>query len=568
MAATAARTKAASGDWHDSLAAAELTPFRTAVYDVTCLLPAGRVATYGTVAALLDCRSAQAVGTALHHNPFAPTVPCHRIVRGGSGGSGSSSGSVPCHRVVRGGATLGGFCGSKQESGHADIRRKADILAAEGVAFEGDAMRLADAASEWLPDDFPAAAVNKIRARLGLPPRVAAGSSVAVAEADEATVSGSKRGRGRLATMKGAAAAAAGSADDACCVKPAAAASGSGPRAALSAPGASGRDVRAACRDGTLGGHTSGLAPGYAQANLVILPREHAYDFLLFCVRNPKPCPLLEVTDLGSPEAVAMAPGSDIRTDLPRYRVYHHGVMTEEVTDVRHLWPDAPAADAGSAPAPKRSRSGASTAAAAAAASAPPPPAADARTDWVGFLLGCSFSFEEALLDAGVPVRHLQEERSGRVAPTLAVDAQNVPMYRTAVPTAPAGVFSGPLVVSMRPMSATAAATATEVTARFPRVHGKYVIVSILRVRGGVPPYSCHPPVSPHHRTLQAGICGPRQGHRHRQHCQARLWRRRHHPEGCVRLLVHRRHTFTPSTPNLPHPHTHQVRSPCFGRAA
>jgi uncharacterized protein YcsI (UPF0317 family) len=241
-------------------------------------------------------------------------------------------------------------------------------------------------------------------------------------------------------------------------------------RERLSAPGASGADVRDACRSGALDGHTSGLAPGYAQANLVILPREHALAFLTFCVRNPKPCPLLEVTDAGVYEARAVAPGSDVRTDLPRYRVWRGGVCDEEVSDIRHLWPD--------------SGGGAGASDAGGAARHP-----DARTDWVAFLLGCSFSFEEALLAAGLPVRHLQQERVGGAGSSsggadpdailsggaLAADPRNVPMYRTCVPTTPAGPFSGPLVVSMRPMTPAQAAAAAQVTAACPRVHGRCV---------------------------------------------------------------------------------------------
>lgn len=228
------------------------------------------------------------------------------------------------------------------------------------------------------------------------------------------------------------------------------------PRAALSADGATGRAVREACRDGSLKGHTSGLAPGYAQANLVIVPKEHAFDFLLFCTRNPKPCPLLEVTDAGCWEAKFMAPGSDIRRDLPRYRVFRDGVFTEECESIEHLWPGEEGKAGG-----------------------------DARRDWVGFLLGCSFSFEEALIRGGVPVRHLMESKAkvdtDRPSPdpapgpdewNLRPDAKNVPMYRTAVNCDSAGVFSGPLVVSMRPMRPELAEEACRITREYPRVHG------------------------------------------------------------------------------------------------
>ncbi len=116
------------------------------------------------------------------------------------------------------------------------------------------------------------------------------------------------------------------------------------------------KEIRADIRAGRLNAVTAGLAPGYVQANLAVLPKEQAYDFLLFCQRNPRPCPLIEVTDAGSPEPVGVAPGADLRTDLPRYRIYKDGVLADEVTDVRPFW----------------------------------------RDDLVAFLLGCSFTFEWA----------------------------------------------------------------------------------------------------------------------------------------------------------------------------
>ncbi len=182
--------------------------------------------------------------------------------------------------------------------------------------------------------------------------------------------------------------------------------------------------VRQACRQGEWTGPTSGMAGGYAQANLVILPRAEAFDFLLFCQRNPKPCPLLEVTDAGSPVPQRFAPGADLRTDLPKYRVWRDGELCDEPTDVSSLW----------------------------------------RDDFVSFLIGCSFSFEAALLDQGVPVRHIEQNT-------------NVPMYRTGIPCASAGVFSGPLVVSMRPLLPRDVIRAVEITARFPQVHGAPVHV-------------------------------------------------------------------------------------------
>ncbi len=168
---------------------------------------------------------------------------------------------------------------------------------------------------------------------------------------------------------------------------------------------------------------TSGAAPGFTQANLVVLPRDWAWDMLLFAQRNPRPVPVLEVTDPGSPETT-LAPGADLRTDLPRYRVWRDGELVDEPTDVCDVW----------------------------------------RDDLVAFLIGCSFSFETALRDAGVPVRNLEQGR-------------NVSMYRTSVPCRPAGRLSGPLVVSMRPVPAALVATAVQVTARMPQVHGAPVHV-------------------------------------------------------------------------------------------
>jgi uncharacterized protein YcsI (UPF0317 family) len=182
--------------------------------------------------------------------------------------------------------------------------------------------------------------------------------------------------------------------------------------------------VRLAARSGELRDPTAGLAPGFTQANLVVLPRQDAFDFLRFCVRNPRPCPLLEVTEPGSPEPTETAPGADLRTDVPAYRVYRDGVLVAEPNDVNSYWSD----------------------------------------DLVGFLLGCSFTFERALLAEGLPVRHVEQ-------------GVNVPMYRTSVECRPAGRFAGPLVVSMRPMTAAQAIRATQITSRYPSVHGAPVHV-------------------------------------------------------------------------------------------
>lgn len=184
--------------------------------------------------------------------------------------------------------------------------------------------------------------------------------------------------------------------------------------------------VRQACRSGEWTDQTSGLAPKFAQANLVVLPREDAFDFLLFCQRNPKPCPLLEVTEPGSAIPTQFAPNADLRTDVPRYRVWKSGELVDEPTDIADHW----------------------------------------RDDLVSFLIGCSFTFESALLDAGIPVRHLELQR-------------NVPMFRTSIPCVSAGRFHGPLVVSMRPMRPADVIKAVEITGQFPEVHGAPIHVGL-----------------------------------------------------------------------------------------
>lgn len=183
-------------------------------------------------------------------------------------------------------------------------------------------------------------------------------------------------------------------------------------------------DVRRRCREGNLAGATAGHAPGYVQANLVVLPERWAEDFGLFCERNPKPCPLLERTAPGEKVPRRLAPGADLRTDLPLYRVYREGSLAEERTSIEELW----------------------------------------RDDLVAFLLGCSFSFEPALLAAGVPMRHLER-------------GTNVAMYRTNRACRPAGAFAGPLVVSMRPMTPAQAERAAEISGRYPKAHGAPVHV-------------------------------------------------------------------------------------------
>jgi uncharacterized protein YcsI (UPF0317 family) len=184
------------------------------------------------------------------------------------------------------------------------------------------------------------------------------------------------------------------------------------------------KEIRADIRAGKLTGVTTGLAPGVVQANLAILPKADAYDFLLFCQRNPRPCPLLDVTDVGSPEPAGVAPGADLRTDLPRYRIYEGGALAHEVTDITPFW----------------------------------------RDDLVSFLLGCSFTFEWALLDAGVPIRHIEQ-------------GKNVAMWKTSVACRPAGRFHGPMVVSMRPIPTAMISKAVTASARFPNAHGAPVHV-------------------------------------------------------------------------------------------
>src|SRR5262249_33313615 len=180
-----------------------------------------------------------------------------------------------------------------------------------------------------------------------------------------------------------------------------------------------GRDARLMIRRGELGGPTSGLAPGYVQGNLAILPDALATDFLRFCQLNPKPCPLLAPSAPGDPRLPAPGEDLDIPTDLPRHRVWRNGEVVDEPTDIGHWW----------------------------------------RDDLVAFVIGCSFSFEEALVDSGIELRHISCDCA-------------VPMYRTTIATVPAGPFRGPMVVSMRPMKPADAIRAIQVTTRFPTVHG------------------------------------------------------------------------------------------------
>ncbi len=164
---------------------------------------------------------------------------------------------------------------------------------------------------------------------------------------------------------------------------------------------------------------TSGMAEGYVQANLAIVPKNLAYDFLVFAHRNPKSCPILDITDVGQAEPKLMAPGADLRYDIPKYRIYKQGEMVDEVLNLDSYW----------------------------------------RNDLVAFLIGCSFTFETALLKASIPVRHIEENC-------------NVPMYITNIDCIPSGSFYGSMVVSMRPIPQNQVVRAVQVTSRFPAVHG------------------------------------------------------------------------------------------------
>ncbi|MBR6335192.1 MAG: putative hydro-lyase [Clostridia bacterium] len=179
------------------------------------------------------------------------------------------------------------------------------------------------------------------------------------------------------------------------------------------------QEVKRLIRTGEVDFQTSGMCDGYAQANLCILPAEYAFDFLLFCMRNPKPCPILEVGDVGDKSIKSMAEFGDICTDFPKYRIWKNGVLEKEVTDITDYW----------------------------------------RDDLVYFLIGCSFSFESEMIDADIPVRHIEMGR-------------NVPMFNTNIVLNSAGAFHGNMVVSMRPIPENLVVKAVNVTNAMPRVHG------------------------------------------------------------------------------------------------
>ncbi|NVN84483.1 MAG: putative hydro-lyase [Rhodopseudomonas sp.] len=176
--------------------------------------------------------------------------------------------------------------------------------------------------------------------------------------------------------------------------------------------------ARLACRAGDAE-NTAGVAPGFVQGNLAILPEKLASAFHRFCQLNPKPCPIIGMSDVGDPKIPLLGIDLDIRTDLPRYRVWRDGELIEEPTDIMAHW----------------------------------------RDDLVAFVIGCSFSFEEALMADDLPIRHIEQK-------------VRVPMYRTNIACAPAGPFAGPMVVSMRPFKPKDAIRAVQITSRFPAVHG------------------------------------------------------------------------------------------------
>jgi uncharacterized protein YcsI (UPF0317 family) len=199
--------------------------------------------------------------------------------------------------------------------------------------------------------------------------------------------------------------------------------------AALEAARSTPAEARQRYREGLVA-PTTGWAAGFTQANLVMVPQDWAFDMLLFGQRNPQPVPLLDVTDPGA-TSTRLAPNADLRTDVPKYRVWRDGELVAEPTDVTDLW----------------------------------------RDDMVTFVIGCSFSFETALMDAGVPIRHIDQGR-------------NVSMYRTNLDCQPAGRLSGPLVVSMRPIPARQVVTAVQITERMPEVHGAPVHVGVPEALG------------------------------------------------------------------------------------
>lgn len=190
-------------------------------------------------------------------------------------------------------------------------------------------------------------------------------------------------------------------------------------------------NLRLACRKGSFTGPTAGHAPGFVQGNLAVLPEAYAEDFRLFCAANPKPCPLIGMGEPGAYILPKLATDLDIRTDLPGYRVWQNGELLAETADIRPFW----------------------------------------RRDLVVFVLGCSMSFETALQDAQIPIRHIE-------------CGTTVPMYRTSIDCTPVGPFRGPMVVSMRPMKPADAIRAVTITSRFPAVHGAPVHIGLPHLIG------------------------------------------------------------------------------------
>ncbi len=183
--------------------------------------------------------------------------------------------------------------------------------------------------------------------------------------------------------------------------------------------GSPARAVRSAIRDGRYASHTAGLGQGLLQANLAIMPESHALDFMRFCQRNPKPCPLTGVSDTGDPRMRTMGDDIDVRTDAPAYNIYRDGRLAQTVRDIRDIW----------------------------------------RDDLVAFAIGCSFTFEHALIRAGIPLWHIDHDRT-------------VPMFRSNIDTVPAGPFAGRMVVSMRAVPEERVTDAVEISRRFPLAHG------------------------------------------------------------------------------------------------
>jgi uncharacterized protein YcsI (UPF0317 family) len=188
--------------------------------------------------------------------------------------------------------------------------------------------------------------------------------------------------------------------------------------------GRSAVDVRSAIRSGSYTGHTAGLAAGKLQCNLAILPEKYALDFLRFCQRNPKPCPIVGVGDSGDPSLPTLGHDIDIRTDVSKYRVFRDGTLSDEVTDITTVW----------------------------------------GSDFVTVALGCSFTFENALLRNGIPVRHIEK-------------GLNVPMFRTNIDLVPAGQFGGKMVVTMRPIPKAQVDQARDISRRYPHAHGAPIAI-------------------------------------------------------------------------------------------